>query len=200
MNMLKIGLTGGMGSGKTTVSRVFRNLGIPIFNSDLVAREIVNTNSKAIASVKNFFGNQIYKDDGLDRKALADIVFNHPDKLKKLNNIVHPLVAIEFEKWCNEHQSVPYIIKESAILFESGAHQDLDRIIVVYSQKEERIRRIIKRDGLSREEIVSRMKSQWDDGTRNKLGDFIIINDDIETILPQVMELHEVLIGTEQYS
>lgn len=196
--MLKIGLTGGIGSGKTTVSRVFRNLGIPIFNSDLVAREIVNTNSKAIESIKKHFGNQIYEDNRLDRKALAEIVFNHPEELQKLNNIVHPLVAIEFENWCNENQSAPYIIKEAAILFESGAHQDLDRIIVVYTQKEERIRRIIKRDSSSREEVESRMKNQWDNGTRNKLGDFIIINDDIEKVLPQVMELHEVLIGIEE--
>lgn len=196
--MLKIGLTGGIGSGKTTVSRIFRNLGIPIFNSDLVAREIVNTNSKAIESIKENFGNQIYKDNGLDRKALAEIVFNHPEELQKLNNIVHPLVAIEFENWCNENQSAPYIIKEAAILFESGAHQDLDRIVVVYTEKEERIRRIMKRDSSSRDEVVSRMKSQWDDETRNKLGDFIIINDDIEKVLPQVMELHEVLIGIEQ--
>ncbi len=196
--MFKIGLTGGIGSGKTTVSRVFRNLGVPIFNSDLAAREIVNTHPKAVDAIKSNFGDSLYSSEGLDRKALASIVFNDPEELQKLNNIVHPLVAEAFDKWCNNHQSAPYIIKEAAILFESGAHQNLDRVIVVYTQKEERIKRIIQRDKTSREEVESRMKNQWDDGTRNKLADFIIINDDLNKVLPQVMELHEVLIGMEE--
>lgn len=195
--MFKIGLTGGIGSGKTTVSRVFRNLGVPIFISDLAAREIVNTHPKAVDAIKSNFGDSLYSSEGLDRKALASIVFNDPEELQKLNNIVHPLVAEAFDKWCNNHQSAPYIIKEAAILFESGAHQNLDRVIVVYTQKEERIKRIIQRDKTSREEVESRMKNQWDDGTRNKLADFIIINDDLNIVLPQVMELHEVLIGME---
>ncbi len=196
--MLKVGLTGGIGSGKTTVSRVFKNLGVPIFNSDLVARDIVNADVSAVKAIKSHFGEEIYTKDGLDRKALADVVFNQPEELQKLNNIVHPKVAERFDKWCEEHSSAPYIIKEAAILFESGAHQNLDRIIVVYTQKEERIRRIMKRDGSSRGEVENRMNNQWDDGTRNKLADFIIINDDLDLILPQVMELHEVLIGTEE--
>ncbi len=195
--MLKVGLTGGIGSGKTTVSRVFKNLGVPIFNSDLVARDIVNTDVSAVRAIKSHFGESIYNQDGLDRKALADVVFNQPEELQKLNSIVHPKVAERFDKWCEEHSNAPYIIKEAAILFESGAHQNLDRIIVVYTQKEERIRRIMKRDNSSRSEVENRMNNQWDDGTRNKLADFIIINDDIDLILPQVMELHEVLIGTE---
>lgn len=196
--MLKVGLTGGIGSGKTTVSRVFRNLGVPIFNSDLVARDIVNTNTKAINAIKKTFGDAIYQNGELDRKALAEVVFNQPEELKKLNNIVHPFVAENFEKWCNQHESAPYIIKEAAILFESGVHQNLDRIIVVYTNKEERIRRVTTRDNSTRQEVESRMKNQWDDGTRNKLADFIIINDDLEKVLPQVMELHEVMIGMEE--
>tara|TARA_R110002049_G_scaffold227347_1_gene399489 strand:+ start:3499 stop:4089 length:591 start_codon:yes stop_codon:yes gene_type:complete len=195
--MLKVGLTGGIGSGKTTVSRVFRNLGVPIFNSDLVARNIVNTNQKVIQAIKTTFGDSIYTKEGLDRKALAEIVFSNPEELQRLNSIVHPIVAIEFENWCREHHSAPYIIKEAAILFESGAHQNLDRIIVVYTNKEERIRRIMTRDESSKEEVESRMKNQWDDGTRNKLADFIIINDELDKVLPQVMELHEVLIGID---
>jgi dephospho-CoA kinase len=195
--MLKVGLTGGIGSGKTTVSQVFKNLGVPIFNSDLVARDIVNTDDETINAIKLQFGEAMYNADGLDRKALASKVFNHPEELQKLNNIVHPKVAERFNAWCREQAGVPYIIKEAAILFETGTHQNLDRVIVVYTQKEERIRRIIERDNSTREEVESRMSNQWDDQTRNKLADFIIINDDLELVLPQVMELHELLIGAE---
>ena len=195
--MLKVGLTGGIGSGKSTVSQVFINLGVPVFNSDLVARNIVNTNAKAIKKIKSAFGKQLYDSGELDRKALAAIVFTNPDALEQLNSIVHPLVGEEFNKWCDKNSSAPYIIKEAAILFESGAHQNLDRIITVYTKKEERIRRIIARDNVSAEDVEHRMNNQWTDETRNKLADFIIINDDKDKLLPQVMELHEVLLNIE---
>jgi dephospho-CoA kinase len=195
--MLKVGLTGGMGSGKSTVSQVFINLGVPVFNSDLVARNIVNTNAKAIKKIKNTFGENLYDSGELDRKSLASIVFINPDALEKLNSIVHPLVGEAFDSWCEKNSSAPYIIKEAAILFESGAYQNLDRIITVYTKKEERIRRIIIRDHSSAEEVEHRMNNQWSDETRNKLADFIIINDDKDKLLPQVMELHEVLLNVE---
>ncbi|MBR9831500.1 dephospho-CoA kinase [bacterium] len=195
--MLKVGLTGGIGSGKSTVSQVFINLGVPVFNSDLVARNIVNTNSKAIKKIKSAFGEHLYDSGELDRKALAAIVFTNPDALEQLNSIVHPLVGESFNKWCEKHASAPYIIKEAAILFESGAHQNLDRIITVYTKKEERIRRIMARDNVSAEDVEHRMNNQWTDETRNKLADFIIINDDKDKLLPQVMELHEVLLNIE---
>jgi dephospho-CoA kinase len=195
--MLKVGLTGGIGSGKSTVSQVFINLGVPVFNSDLVARNIVNTNSKAIKKIKSAFGDYLYDSGELDRKALAAIVFTNPDALEQLNSIVHPLVGESFNKWCEKHASAPYIIKEAAILFESGAHQNLDRIITVYTKKEERIRRIMARDNVSAEDVEHRMNNQWTDETRNKLADFIIINDDKDKLLPQVMELHEVLLNIE---
>jgi len=195
--MLKVGLTGGMGSGKSTVSQVFINLGVPVFNSDLVARNIVNTNAKAIKKIKNTFGENLYDSGELDRKSLAAIVFTNPDALEKLNSIVHPLVGEAFDNWCEKNSSAPYIIKEAAILFESGAYQNLDRIITVYTKKEERIRRIIIRDHSSAEEVEHRMNNQWSDETRNKLADFIIINDDKDKLLPQVMELHEVLLNVE---
>lgn len=195
--MLKVGLTGGIGSGKSTVSQVFINLGVPVFNSDLVARNIVNTNAKAIKKIKSAFGKQLYDSGELDRKALAAIVFTNPDALEQLNSIVHPLVGEEFNKWCDKNSSAPYILKEAAILFESGAHQNLDRIITVYTKKEERIRRIIARDNVSAEDVEHRMNNQWTDETRNKLADFIIINDDKDKLLPQVMELHEVLLNIE---
>ncbi|NBG67289.1 dephospho-CoA kinase [Acidiluteibacter ferrifornacis] len=195
--MLKVGLTGGIGSGKSTVSQVFINLGVPVFNSDMVARNIVNTNSKAIKKIKSAFGEHLYDSGELDRKALAAIVFTNPDALEQLNSIVHPLVGESFNKWCEKHASAPYIIKEAAILFESGAHQNLDRIITVYTKKEERIRRIMARDNVSAEDVEHRMNNQWTDETRNKLADFIIINDDKDKLLPQVMELHEVLLNIE---
>jgi dephospho-CoA kinase len=195
--MLKVGLTGGMGSGKSTVSQVFINLGVPVFNSDMVARNIVNTNAEAIKKIKASFGEHLYDSSELDRKALAAIVFINPDALELLNSIVHPLVGEIFNAWCEKNSAAPYIIKEAAILFESGAFQNLDRIITVYTKKEERVRRIIRRDNSSAEEVEHRMNNQWTDETRNKLADFIIINDDKDKLLPQVMELHEVLLNIE---
>lgn len=196
--MLKIGLTGGIGSGKTTVSKIFQNLGVPIFNSDLVARNIVNTNQMAISQIKSVFGDDIYVNNELDRKKLAPIVFNDTLMLDKLNAIVHPIVAQAYAKWCKEHDHYPFTIKEAAILFETGVHHNLDRIIVVYTPKEERIKRIMARDNADREDVESRMANQWSDESRNKMADFIIINDQQDQLLPQVMELNELLLNIEK--
>ncbi len=196
--MLKIGLTGGIGSGKTTISKIFQNLGVPIFNSDLVARSIVNSNQMAISQIKGIFGDDIYVNNELDRKKLAPIVFNDKLMLDKLNAIVHPLVAQNYAKWCKEYDHLPYTIKEAAILFETGVHHNLDRIIVVYTPKEERIKRIMERDDADRADVESRMAHQWSDESRNKMADFIIINDQQDQLLPQVMELNELLLNIEK--
>ncbi|MEQ8908869.1 MAG: dephospho-CoA kinase [Vicingaceae bacterium] len=196
--MQKIGVTGGIGSGKSTVCRIFKNLGVPVFIADVEGKKILNSNEKAKKQVINIFGKDMYTATGeIDRKRMAQLVFNDPRELEKLNGIVHPLVSDRFEAWCEEHEHSPYVIKEAAILFESGAYHGLDKVINVFAPKEQRIGRIKKRDDTTKEEVLKRMRFQYSDEERNELSDLIIMNEDgkEEELLPQIMELHEILLN-----
>lgn len=194
--MLKIGITGGIGSGKSTVCNIFRNLGVPIFTSDEVARDILNKSEEVKAAVKKNFGSDMYDSAGkLDRVRMAKLVFSDPLALEKLNAIVHPKVQDAFEKWQKYHESKSYIIKEAAILFETGHYHDLDKVITVFAPKEVRLERVMKRDGSIKEEVMKRMRFQYTDEERNRLADYIIINEDEEGLLSQVMELNEIFIN-----
>ena len=194
--MLKIGITGGIGSGKSTVCNVLRNLGVPVFTSDIIARDLLNTNEDLKIKIRKMFDEDMYTSTGeLDRERMAKCVFNNVEELEKLNNLVHPEVAKEFENWCVKHERKPYVIKEAAIIFESGAYRDLDKIVTVFCPKKKRIQRIIDRDNTTKEQVEKRMVFQYSDEERNKLADFIIINDGKEELLPQVMELHEILLN-----
>lgn len=194
--MMKIGITGGIGSGKSTICNIFRNLGVPIFTSDLVSREILNSNKEIKRQVKKQFGSDMYQADGtLDRERMAALVFNDPKALEQLTAIVHPRVKKRFEKFCAKNEKYPYVIKEAAILFESGHYHDLDKIIHVFSPKEERIKRVMERDGVHKEEVLKRMRFQYSDEERNALADFIILNENKMDLLPQVMELNEIFIN-----
>lgn len=194
--MLKIGVTGGIGSGKSTVCRIFQNLGVKVFYSDIVARELLNTDLELKEVIEERFEKEMYNSDGhLDRQRMSKLVFNNPKALEELSSLVHPRVNIAFDKWLVENEKSPYVLKEAAILFESGNYHDLDKIINVFAPREERIQRVLKRDQVGRDEVERRMRFQYTDKERNDLADFIIVNEDESSLLAQIMELHEILLN-----
>lgn len=186
--MLKIGLTGGIGSGKTTVAKVFETLGIPVYYADDAAKRLLNTNQELKEKVIYHFGDQAYTNGELNRKYLADIVFNNKEKLDLLNSLSHPITIQDAEEWMNR-QTAPYAIKEAALLFESGAAEKLDYIIGVYAPQHIRVKRVMDRDHLSTEEVVKRISRQIDEEMKMKLCNFVITNNGQQLVLPQVMEL-----------
>lgn len=188
--VLKIGLTGGIGSGKTTVAKIFELLGVPVYYADEASKRLYHTNKELKAGLKKHFGDDVYTNDELNRSKLAAIVFNDAEKLELLNTLVHPLTIKDATEWMQQ-QTVPYIIKEAALLFEAGSARDLDHIIGVSAPKPLRIKRVMERDGISREDVLSRMQRQMDEETKMLLCDFIIKNDEQELVIPQVMALHE---------
>ena len=183
-----IGITGGIGSGKSTIAKVFISMGFPVYNSDTRAKELINSNIDVIDSIKQEFGDDIYSSEGLDRKKMASIVFSDSDKLQKLNSIVHPAVGLDFDKWANS-QNTSFVLKEAAILFETGIYKSLDKTILVTCPKEERINRVIKRDSATKEAIEARMNSQWSEEKKKELADYIIDNSGEEMVIPQVISL-----------
>jgi len=189
--MLIIGLTGGIGSGKTTAAEVFQKLGIPVYNSDEEAKKLMNSDTTIINKLKMIFGYDIYDSNNLlNKKKLADLIFNNKDKLNTVNSIVHPAVKKHFSKWVNK-QNAPYAIKETAILFESGIDKDLDKIITVTAPIQLRINRVIKRDSISVEEVMKRINNQFDDEYKIAKSDFVILNDNKELIIRQILSIHK---------
>lgn len=191
--MLKIGLTGGIGSGKSTVAKVFEVLGIPVYYADNAAKQLMNKDENLKEKITKQFGNQVYTDGKLNRTYLSEIVFNNPEKLALLNSLVHPAILKDAERWMQQ-QTTPYAIKEAALIFESGAQQHLDYVIGVTAPAPLRIHRTMQRDAITREEVVARMDKQMDDTIKMKLCHFIIKNDEQEMLLPQVIALHEKLL------
>lgn len=190
--MIKVGLTGGIGSGKTTVAKVFELLGVPVYYADTATKELYHTNPELMQSLKESFGEEIYRDGLLDRARLASLVFNDPSKLKLLNALVHPLTIRDAEEWM-QRQKAPYVIKEAALLFESGSVAGLDQVIGVQAPLSLRIKRVMDRDGVSREEVLARMDKQLDEEIKMKLCDFVIRNNEQELVIPQVIELDKKL-------
>ncbi|MBA3970914.1 MAG: dephospho-CoA kinase [Bacteroidetes bacterium] len=189
--MKKIGITGGIGSGKTTVCRVFELLGVPVYYSDQESKNILASDkSIRIKLLENFSNNILDADDLIDRKKLASLVFNNKIALEQLNSILHPAVGKHFEEWL-KHQKSPYIIKEAAILFESGAYKQVDKVIAVIAPLELRLARLLKRDQNSREEIQQRIEKQMSDEERIKRSDVVLVNDEQELLIPQVVKLHQ---------
>ncbi len=185
--MLKLGVTGGIGSGKTQVCSIISAMGYPVFNADSVARRIVEEDSKIISCLKEVFGDDIYVNDLLNRRRVAELVFSNPKLLEKLNSIVHPAVKGYFNNWVLKYQSRSLVVEEAAILFESGTYKNLDKIIVVTAPLELRISRVKERDSVSREAILNRIKSQFSQDELIKRGDYIIENDGVQLILPQII-------------
>jgi len=190
---LRVGLTGGMGSGKTTVAAVFAALGIPVYSADDAAKRLMNEDESLKAQLIEKFGENTYTNGLLNRAHLAAEVFTDKDKLTLLNSIVHPATIADGEKWMQQ-QTTPYAIKEAAIIFESGSQRYLDYIIGVDAPVTLRIYRSMKRDHLSKEEVNARLNRQMDDAIKMKLCDFVINNNGQQAVLPQVMALHEQLL------
>lgn len=190
--MVLIGLTGGIGSGKTTVAHVFETLGIPVYYADTEARRIMNEDAELKDAIIKNFGSTSYKNGELDRAYLSQIVFNDSYKLDVLNSLVHPATIRDADLWM-KNQNSPYVIKEAALLFESGAAGHLDYVIGVYAPSDMRIKRVMERDGVSREEILKRINRQLDENIKMKLCDFVITNDESELVVPQVLNIHEQL-------
>ena len=188
--MLKIGITGGIGAGKSTVAGIFKVLGIPVFDADATAKNILNTDSVLREQIADSFGSETYKNGLLDKKYLATLVFNNPDQLAKLNALVHPATIAAADKWASSFADRPYIIKEAALLFEAGTNVGLDYIIGVTAPVELRIARVMARDQVSREEVLSRMQHQLDDTEKMKRCNFVIDNNEVSLVIPQVLALH----------
>lgn len=188
--MLRIGLTGGIGSGKSTVARIFNVLGIPVYNADDAAKRLMGENDELKNSIVRLFGKESYINGTLNRKYLSGQVFNDSRKIKLLNSLVHPATIRDAEQWMKKQQA-PYIIKEAALIFESGSNQFLDYVIGVQSPLELRIERAMKRDNISREQVKARMKLQLDEEEKMKKCDFVIVNDEQQALIPQVLLLHE---------
>ncbi|MEO6883898.1 MAG: dephospho-CoA kinase [Bacteroidia bacterium] len=194
--MIKVGITGGIGSGKSTVCEIFSKLGIPIFYADKEARDLLYSDILVIAAIEKAFGKIIFDSKNIiDRKKVAEIVFKDVDKLQQLNAIIHPAVVKKFEKWTAQKNNFSYVIKEAAILFESGANKGLDKIISVTAPMELRIQRVMQRDKVTRGMVEQRMGKQWSDDKKINLSDYLIVNDEKELLLPQVLKIHEQLIN-----
>jgi len=185
-----IGLTGGMGSGKSTVAAFFNELGVPVYIADLEAKKLTNSSKKIRKKIKALLGKESYKGKKINTEFVASKVFNNKSLLKDLNAIIHPRVAKHFKKWVEEQEG-PYCIKEAAILFESGSYKDCDATILVKAPKELRIKRILDRDqNTTIEEIESRMKNQWSDSEKENLADIVIENFDLEKTQQKIKEIH----------
>ena len=193
--ILRIGLTGGIGGGKSTVAHIFKVLGIPVFDADSAAKNIMNEDEELKAKIISTFGDAAYVNNELDRKYIAGIVFNDKFKLEQLNAIVHPATIAAAERWMLQ-QHAPYVIKEAALLFESGSAAGLDHIIGVFAPQALRIQRVMERDGVSRKEVIKRMDRQIDEEIKKRLCDFVLVNDEQQLLIPQVMALHEKFIKT----
>lgn len=196
--MLKVGITGGIGSGKTTVCRIFETLGIPVFYADTAAKQIMVEDAILIKGIKNTFGKESYFDNGvLNNKHIASIVFNNAEELAKLNALVHPAVFRAFDSWTAALPAdTSYVLKEAALLFESGSSQLCDLNILVVAPEKLKLDRVMQRDGVSADAVKARMDKQFTDRQKLKLADHIIQNNESESLIKQVLRLHQVFLNT----
>ena len=190
--ILKVGITGGIGSGKSTVAKVFEVLGIPVYYADDAAKRLMNEDEVLKEQLLKQFGKETYVEGKLNRKFLSSLVFNDEEKLALLNSIVHPATLRDADRWMQQQES-PYAIKEAALIFESGAQQQLDYVIGVYAPSTVRIQRVMKRDGITREAVKARMEKQINEEIKMRLCDYVIYNDEQELVIPQVVKIHEAL-------
>jgi dephospho-CoA kinase len=191
---LKVGITGGIGSGKSAICDIFRILGVPVFNSDLEGRLLLEEDKEVKEAVIRLFGEKAYSSDGKpDRKYIASRAFADADKLAKLNGVIHPAVEKRFNDWCTTHSKAAYVIKEAAILVESGSYKHLDVLVVVSAPEELRIKRTSERDKITREEVLKRSRNQLPPEELQKFAQYTVVNDGETALIPQVMNLHAIL-------
>lgn len=187
-----IGLTGGIGSGKSTVAKIFQEVGIPIYDADTHSKNIIDTYQSLQDSLKQLLGKDIVVDGKIDRPKMANLIFNDTELLEQTNALIHPAVALDFSNWVKEQDS-KYIIKEAAILFESGSFKNCDKIITVTAPEKMRIERVMLRNKISEKEVIDRIKKQWPEKDKADLSDFVIRNDNSESVIKQVLKIHEEL-------
>lgn len=189
---LQIGITGGIGSGKSLVCQIFKALGVWVYDADSRAKEVMTTDGILVSQIKKEFGVLSYRESGvLNREYLADAVFNNPEKLRALNELVHPRVKLDYEQWFSQHQSEPYVMKEAALMFEAKSNQLLDKIVVVSAPEALRIKRVLLRDAHRNEEqIKDIIHNQLAEQEKLKRADHIIVNDESQLVIPQVLQLH----------
>ena len=192
--MLRVGLTGGIGSGKTLICSILEKLRIPVYYADAEAKRLMNCKPDLKRMILDLMGEKAYRGGSLDRKYLAERLFGDGALLTAMNSVVHPAVREDFKRWNDQQKNVPYVVEEAAILFESGAYKELDQSVLVYAPEEIRIRRVMERDGCDRESVQRRMSHQLSEEELTKLADHILVNDGQQMILPQVIELHNKLI------
>jgi dephospho-CoA kinase len=197
--MLKVGITGGIGSGKTTICKIFETLGVSVFYADTVAKEIMVNDAILIQGVKDTFGKESYlPGDILNNKHIAGIVFNHAGELAKLNALVHPAVFRAFDNWVNQlPEKVPYILKEAALLFESGSYRMCDKNILVTAPLELKLDRVMKRDRVTADQVKARMDKQFTDEKKIQMADYLINNNETDSLINQVMGLHQLFLNTK---
>ena len=190
--MLKVGITGGIGSGKSTVCKIFESLGIPVFRADDESRRLLSEDAEVKKQVVSLLGKEVIIQGKPDRKKISELVFNDPEKLRALNAIIHPRVRDGVALWAKQQRSA-WVIEEAAILFESGAYKNLDAVIVVSAPEEERIKRVVNRDGLTETLVRERIKNQITEEERRKRADFIIENDGGQLLIPQALAIFKTL-------
>lgn len=191
--MIKVAVTGGIGSGKTTVCEVFKQLGIPVFSADEAAKQLMHTDKNIISGIKKLLGNESYLANGLlDRAQVAQKIFNNPSLLKQMNALVHPAVREVFQKWASQ-QMAPYVIQEAAILFENHQETSFDSIIAVTAPMEVKLKRVMERDQVDRQQVIDRMKNQLPDEYKTEKSHFVIVNDGDTLLLPQIIKIHQKL-------
>jgi dephospho-CoA kinase len=188
----KVGITGGIGSGKSTVCRIFELLGFPVYYSDIRAKQLIHENDEIITLYKRLFGEDIYATGQLNREKVAEILFNHPTIKKEVEGVVHPIVRDDFNKWAVMQQS-DVVLNEAAILFESGSYQLMDAVITVSAPENLRISRVMNRDGITEREIKVRINNQWPDEKKCALSQYVIECDDIHMVVPQVLKIYKLL-------
>lgn len=188
--MLRIGLTGGLGSGKSTVAAIFEVLNVPVYYADNASKRLMNEDENLREAIQIAFGKEAYLEEKLNRKYLAEMVFNDKEKLDLLNSIVHPATLHDAEEWMKK-QTAPYVIKEAALTFESGSHKFLDYVIGVKAPLPVRLQRAMQRDNINRDEAMARINKQIDEEIKLRLCDYIIVNDEQQMVIPQVLALHQ---------
>jgi dephospho-CoA kinase len=190
---LQIGITGGIGSGKSLVCKIFHCLGAPVYDADSHAKELMTTDGILVSEIKKEFGVLSYNVDGsLNRAYLSSTVFNDSERLKALNSLVHPRVGIDYKQWLEQQKMHPYVLKEAALLFESGSYQLLDKVIVVHANQKLRLQRVLKRDHhRTADQVLTIMKNQMSEEEKLKRADFMIRNDETTLLIPQVVSLHQ---------